>query len=189
MELLDQGARFYEVLGYFLAASAFGMLAVGIVWGLRRHIPAPHRLLFSACSVITITIAGFGVFTFLVWSTASAAPHVLPPTQKHMNLPGIVAPGGREDPMVEIRFELLADGSCSLEGVAISATDLKSQLESLADRNSKTVLLVVDEDTRHIQVVEWMDWLAQLDFASVEIQVASAEGETPDLTAVHSTAS
>jgi biopolymer transport protein ExbD len=68
VELLAQGARFFELLGYVLAVSAVGILGAGVIWSVRSHVPGKHRELFLFASLGALTTLCGGMLLLLVLS-------------------------------------------------------------------------------------------------------------------------
>jgi len=66
--LLAQGARFFELLGYFLAVLALGIVGGGVIWSLPLHVPQQRRALFIAASFAALTTLSFGALAWLVLS-------------------------------------------------------------------------------------------------------------------------
>lgn len=102
MELSFQGARFYEVLGYFLTVSAFGILAGGVVWRLSRHVPATRRTLFRVGSTAAIVVTSLCVFAILVWSSVPISPGALSLPQKRIKTLEDVEPVGGGVQMIRV---------------------------------------------------------------------------------------
>lgn len=66
MELLAQGARFYELLGYVLAVLSAGILAAGVIWSLRVYVREKYRTFFLVATLAALSTICGGVLLQLV---------------------------------------------------------------------------------------------------------------------------
>jgi len=68
VELLAQGARFFEILGYALTVLAVGLVCAGVIWSLRLYVPEKRRTFFLVTALGALTTLCGGVLLVLVLS-------------------------------------------------------------------------------------------------------------------------
>lgn len=126
VELLAQGARFYELLGYILAVLAVGILLAGVLWSLRLHVPQQYRALFvvAGCAVLLV-LCGSGLLV-LVWSQPIAPAPLTSPASR-LPLPEMVS-DERPPPSPTAEIDVEADGSVQFREKPIPLDQLAAEL-------------------------------------------------------------
>ena len=142
MQLLAQGARFFELLGYGLFTSAFAILALGAVWSLTRSISDSYRFLLRllfAFLIIKIAAATFFVIAFSTLPRVSSLgpPRPTLPINHHDQ-------DSTNRETKEIEIQLLSDGRMVVQG---EAHDSVASLELNAKHPSQVLVKIVPHST------------------------------------------
>jgi biopolymer transport protein ExbD len=144
VELLAQGARFYEVLGYTLAVLAVGILGAGVIWSLRLHVSQQRRALFLVGSLAALAMLCSAALLVLIVSQPLSFRTI--PVQR----PRQLDPGpGREDTsngvyMVDVQVQ--ADGALICQGAKLDAESLIPYLRREYGTKQLSVTIHADAD-------------------------------------------
>lgn len=151
MELLAQGARFFELLGYALAVLAVGILFAGVIWSLRLHVSEKRRTFFLVASLAALTVFCGGGFLLLVLTQP-----LTPQMQRMQRLERTDRRSVGEDDidgvyMTEIHVR--PDGTVLLEGKAMALEGLVPHLRG-EDRDKRLHVTIHADAAASIGVVQ-----------------------------------
>ena len=76
MQLMAQGARSFELLGYGLFIAAFAILAIGVVWSLTRSISDAYRFLLRLLFTVLIIKIAAAAFFITAFFTLPSPPSI-----------------------------------------------------------------------------------------------------------------
>ncbi|MGI8980422.1 MAG: ExbD/TolR family protein [Pirellulaceae bacterium] len=152
MELLAQGARFFEPLGYALAVLAVGILFAGVIWSLRLLVSEKRRTFFLVASLAALTLFCGGGFLLLVLTQP-----LTPGTQRGQRFERTDRRSVGEDDIdggvYTTEIHVRPDGTVILEGKAMALEGLVPHLRG-KDRNKRLHVTIRADAAASIGVVQ-----------------------------------
>lgn len=152
MELLAQGARFFELLGYALAVLAVGILFAGVIWSLRLHVSEKRRAFFLVASLAALSVLCGGGFLLLVLTQP-----LTPGMQRMQRLERTdrrsVGDEDTDGGVYSTEIQVRPDGAVLLEGKVMALEGLVPHLRG-EDRNKRLHVTIHADAAASIGVVQ-----------------------------------
>jgi len=146
VELLAQGARFYELLGYALTMLAVGILGAGVTWSLRSRVPQKRRAFFLVTAFAALTTVCGGILLVLVLSQP------LSPQPLNLSMP---RPKQRDrasvgeddtDGVLMIQVYVEPDGTVLFQGERLAVEQLVPHLRRKYGKRRLTITIRADPE-------------------------------------------